>query len=282
MRGLERLASCGLSCSALLLVMVSMFPASAWAASASGPHLTVDLVAENASITPGRSFETGLKVTLERGWHVYWINPGDSGEPPKIQWKLPAGFEPGAIAWPTPVHLPIASLMDYGYENQVLLMVPIQAPADLKPGTNVPLAATIKWIVCSETCIPGHGDVSLTLPVSSGAAKHSTDQELFTKTRQSLPQPAPESWKQSVLARKDAFVLTIRSGKPVSSAAFFPMDEDEIENAAPQQVHSEPVGVSIELKKSEQLLKPIARLRGVAVLDGKAYEINAPVRNAAK
>ena len=73
----------------------------------------------------------------------------------------------------------------------------------------------------------------------------------------------------------------IRSGKSISTAAFFPRDEDQIENAAPQQVHSEPAGVRIELKKSEQLLKPIARLRGVAVLDGKAYEIDAPVVNAA-
>jgi thiol:disulfide interchange protein DsbD len=258
-----------------------VFPTLACAASASGPHLTVDLVAENASITPGHRFESGVKFTLEKGWHVYWINPGDSGEPPRIEWKLPAGFQAGAIQWPAPVRLPIAQLMDYGYEDQVLLVAPIQAPGDLKPGTSVPLAATVKWIVCSETCIPGHGDVSLTLPVSGDAAKPSADHELFARTKASVPPPPPPTWKQSAQAQKDGFVLTIRSGKPISIATFFPRDEDQIENAAPQPVHSEPTGVRIELKKSEQLLKPITRLRGVAVLDGKPYEIDAAVVSVA-
>ena len=231
----------------------------------------------SASITPGRTFQAGLKFDLEKGWHVYWINPGDSGEPPTVEWKLPVGFQAGAIEWPAPGRLPIPPLMDYGYEDQVLFMVSIQPPAGLKPGTTIPLAATVKWIVCRETCIPGHGEVALSLPVSGDAAKPSADHDLFAKTKESLPRPAPRTWKQSVLTRKDVFVLTLRTGKRVANATFFPKDEDQIENAAPQQVHSEATAIHIDLKKSEQLLKPITRLRGVVLLDGKAYEVDAPV-----
>lgn len=264
---------------AIFLLLLSL--PSSWAAPASAPHLTVELVAENASIAPGGSFKAGLKFNLEKGWHIYWLNPGDSGDPPRVEWKLPVGFQAGAIEWPAPIRLPIAQLMDYGYEDQVLLMAPIHAPADLKPGAVIPLVATVKWIVCQETCIPGHADVSLTLPVAGEPAKPAADHGLFTKTKASLPRQMPRTWKQSALAHKDGFVLTLRTGKPVSNAMFFPMDEDQIENAAPQQVHSEPTGVRIELKKSEQLLKPIPRLRGVAVLDGKPYQINAPITNSA-
>ena len=32
---------------------------------------------------------------LEKGWHIYWVNPGDSGEPPKIQWQLPERISRG-------------------------------------------------------------------------------------------------------------------------------------------------------------------------------------------
>jgi len=264
-----------------IIVLVSAFLnllcAQSPAAPVSAPHLTVDMVADSASIAPGRDFQTGLKFNLEKGWHIYWINPGDSGEPPKVQWKLPDGFQADSIEWPAPVRLPISRLMDYGYEGQVLLMVPMHPPANLNPGAKVSLAATVRWIVCREVCIPGHGDIGLSLPVSGEIPKPSADHDLFAKTKAGLPLPAPKNWKQSVVAQKDDLVLAIRTGKPVKSAIFFPLEADQIENAAPQQVHSTPTGVRIELKKSEQLLKPISRLRGVAVLDGKPYEINAPV-----
>lgn len=254
-----------------------VFSTLTWAAPVSAPHLTIELVTENTSIAPGQSFHAGLKFNLEKSWHIYWINPGDSGEPPKVEWKLPAGFEAGAIEWPTPVRLPISRLMDYGYEDQVLLMMPIGPPANLKTGTNVQLAATVRWLVCQQVCLPGHADVAVILPVSDNP-KPSANYDLFTKTRASLP--APARWKQSAVAHKDDFVLTLRTGKQVASAVFFPLEEEQIENAAPQIVNPTLTGVRIQLKKSDQLLKPVGHLRGVVVVNGKGYEINAPVTNA--
>ena len=258
--------------------VVLLCSAAALAKPVSAPHLTVDLIAEETSIAPKQLFQAGLKFNLEKGWHIYWINAGDSGDPPRVQWKLPTGFQAGKIEWPAPVRLPVASLMDYGYEDQVLLMVPIQTPADLKPGTTAQLAATVRWVVCREICLPGRGDVSLALPVTDKEeTKPSADHGLFAKTKESLPRPAPGTWKQSAVARKEEFLLTLLTGNRVASIAFFPLEAEQIENAAPQQVTPTPTGVQIRLKKSEQLLKPITRLKGVVVFNGKSYEVNAPV-----
>jgi len=252
--------------------------AAALAKPVSAPHLTVDLIADATSVSPGDLFQVGLKFNLEKGWHIYWINAGDSGDPPRVQWKLPAGFQAGEIEWPAPVRLPVATLMDYGYEDQVLLMVPIHASRDIKPGTTAQLAAAVRWIVCREVCLPGHADLSVALPVADKpAADPSADHALFLKTMKSLPRPTPGTWKQSAIARKDDFLLIIRTGKRIASATFFPVEAEQIENAAPQLVTPTPTGVQIALKKSDQLLKPITRLKGVVVLDGKPYEINAPV-----
>jgi DsbC/DsbD-like thiol-disulfide interchange protein len=30
----------------------------------------------------------GLYFKLEPGWHIYWKNAGDSGEPPRARWTL--------------------------------------------------------------------------------------------------------------------------------------------------------------------------------------------------
>jgi len=53
------------------------------AESAAIPHGTLELVAENQWIAAGHDFNLGLHFELESGWHIYWINPGDSGEPPR-------------------------------------------------------------------------------------------------------------------------------------------------------------------------------------------------------
>ncbi len=67
---------------------------------------------------------------LEKEWHVYWVNPGDSGEPPRVTWDLPAGITAGAIEWPAPRRLGTASIVDYGYEDAVMLIVPMHCGSE--------------------------------------------------------------------------------------------------------------------------------------------------------
>ena len=117
-------------------------------------HLTAELVALGPAIAPGGTQQVGLVLTLDKDWHVYWINPGDSGEPPKIAWKLPVGITAGPMQFPIPKRLPLGPLMDFGYENDVAFPVTISAAPTLKPGP-VHLDAQVSWLVCAQVCIPG-------------------------------------------------------------------------------------------------------------------------------
>ncbi len=69
-------------------------------------HLTAELVTLAPQIAPGGNLQIGLLLTIEDGWHVYWINAGDSGEPPKIIWTLPKGITAGPMQFPVPERLP--------------------------------------------------------------------------------------------------------------------------------------------------------------------------------
>ena len=50
--------------------------------------------------------------------------------------------------------------MDYGYEGEALLMVPVESLADLEVHESVKIEATLKWLVCRETCIPERADLA--------------------------------------------------------------------------------------------------------------------------
>src|SRR5437763_14353945 len=65
-------------------------------------HARVELVSQQASFVPGQENLLGIQFSLEKDWHIYWINPGDSGQPPVLQWQLPAGFSAGEIQRPRP------------------------------------------------------------------------------------------------------------------------------------------------------------------------------------
>ncbi len=110
----------------------------------------------------------GLVLAMEDKWHVYWVNAGDSGEPPKITWTLPEGFTAGPMQFPIPDRLPLGPLMDFGYEDTVAFPVAITAPAGAKPGP-VHLDAKVDWLVCAQVCVPGKAHLGLDLTVQPGA-----------------------------------------------------------------------------------------------------------------
>ncbi len=72
-----------------LSLLMPAHRATAQSFSATAPHLTVSLLVPPAEIYPGQTFTAGLDFRMEEHWHVYWINAGDSGEPPAITWTLP-------------------------------------------------------------------------------------------------------------------------------------------------------------------------------------------------
>ncbi|HUE50709.1 MAG TPA: protein-disulfide reductase DsbD domain-containing protein [Terriglobales bacterium] len=262
----------------LVLACFETLPAAAQTPTASVSK--VALVSEQDAVVPGKQFWLGLKFDLDPGWHIYWVNAGDSGEPPKVEWQMPKGFRAGDIQWPYPERLKSSSFVDYSYQDHVLLMVPVHAPLDLKVGESVSLEGHLRWVVCREVCIPARQDLTLVLP----SAQHETasgSHNLFEVTRKRLPKPMPSNWGATAVSDKDQLELTINAGHRISQSTFFPLLPQQVENAAPQQLSSFPRGVRIRLRKSDQLLKPIVELKGVLVVaPDEAYVIDATVRNA--
>lgn len=243
------------------------------------PHSRLTLISEQNSIQPGQTFWAGLHFQLENHWHIYWVNPGDSGEPPRVIWNLPAGFHAGSLRWPAPHRLQSSSLVDYGYEHDVLLMVPVRVPARLRPQRMVELRAKVNWLVCRDICIPGQQSLTLRLPVrNDNPGVNPQAHALFERTRAELPHRLPDGWRVAVVSEANRFILTLRTGARESAATFFPLEPLQINNAAAQQVTPFDRGICLAIQKSDQLLKPIPSLKGVVALShGKAFVIDAPV-----
>ena len=241
-------------------------------------HLTVELVTETTSIAPNHDFLAGLHFVLDPGWHIYWINAGDAGEPPRVDWQLPAGITAGDLQFPAPERLPLGPLMDFGYQHEVLLPIPMRADASLRPGTNAILRGHLHFLVCSNVCIPGKADLEQAVPVTAQpGANNPATEPFFLAAERALPRALPAGVSVQVQQTKTAFVIRV-TGKSAASAEFYPFDQNVIANAAPQPIESTDNGIRITIEKAKDLQQVPPTLHGLLKFpDGTSYQFTSPI-----
>jgi DsbC/DsbD-like thiol-disulfide interchange protein/cytochrome c biogenesis protein CcdA len=211
-----------------------------------GPRrVETSLHASRAAISPGETFTVVLRQRIADHWHTYWRNPGAAGEPADITWTLPRGFEAGPIQWPAPEAIISASLVNYGYSNEVMLPIEMRAAASARPGETAQFTADVYLVVCSEdTCIPEESTVSLALPIAAQGRDHPEWGPRIAEALANLPR------------RDEAVTAHITAGaSPILSVAmprvrdpyFFAFNRDAVDYVEDQIASSGAEGFSITL-----------------------------------
>ena len=121
-------------------------------------HANVSLVKiDNQSISQNNLI--GIKMDMQKNWHTYWKNPGDSGGPIKVQWKTSDNIEIGNIKWPSPELIPYEPLMTYGYKDFVIF------PFDYKKidENDSSIEVNVDFLICDDICVPEKAYIKTTL-----------------------------------------------------------------------------------------------------------------------
>ncbi len=251
--------------------------------SASTQQLTVRLLLPPAQLYPGQTFTGGLDFHIVPGWHIYWINAGDSGEPPNVQWNLPQGVTAGQLQYPPPMRLPLGPLMDFGYQSRVVLPITFKVAPDFHPtAKQIPLIANVSWLVCQNVCLPGRATLRLTrTALTAPPARPSVDaaaQQSIREFQAQMPRPLPPDAIARFQPTPQGFRLAVLLGHRVTHAQFFPLDFTVIANAAPQKTTPTRNGFVLSLLKDPTLTTRPKHLHGVLEVPGSpAYLIDAPL-----
>jgi thiol:disulfide interchange protein DsbD len=248
------------------------------------PHLRVELLVPHDQLYFTDWNDGALHFKLEPGWHIYWKNAGDSGEPPKIHWTLPEGITAGPMQFPAPKRLPLGPLMDFGYEDEVLFPFKLAVGEPIRNAGPYTLHVKVDWLACREVCIPGKAELEVTRKVWMGLATlidgEKTLSERFlgnsSNALPEIPKPSPSNFKTFFQPTKQGFRLSVETGQRETEAVFFPADQDILDNPAPQKLTPTAKGLILELKKDANLTANPAQLNGVLELSGgRAFEIAA-------
>lgn len=266
---------------ALLAALAGLFliVVPAWAAPVDTGHLEAQLVARDATVAPDSTAYVALVQQIDKGWHTYWRNPGDSGEPTKIEWTLPAGWKAGDIVWATPHKLPFGPLTNYGYSDEVILPVGIEVPAGQAAGP-VTLSAVAKFLVCEQICIPEEARLSITLTVAEGAPK--ADDRWGAKVAQALEAAPKEAGLTGAYQWTGGKLTLAVAGAPLKGADmagawFFPYAPATIDHAKDQTVERGPDGLTITIPPGYafEAGQPPAAFDGVLTVGDKAYVVTS-------
>ena len=234
-----------------------------------GPRVRVELLSEVAAAVPGEPFWAALRQRIAPGWHTYWMNPGDSGEPPRIEWDLPSGFRAGEFVWPLPERISVGSAMTYGYSNEVVLPMAMTPPANLPAGKNVTLRGRASWLVCEKICVPEEAPVALTLPVAAGAPSlDPRGAALIAAARRNVPTASP--WPASFVATPADVTLTVKASglmpDRITDVWFFPARWGAIDLAAPQRARVDAEGIRLDVARGQLREAVAAPIDGVLVV----------------
>ncbi|QIL71418.1 protein-disulfide reductase [Diaphorobacter sp. HDW4B] len=256
---------------------------SAGSSTVTTPHVQAELIAQAPDgIGPGKPLLLGLQITHQPEWHTYWKNPGDSGLPTQFEWKLPEGMDAGEIAWPVPHKIPLGSLANYGYENTVLLPVPMTVASTFSPGPlakDVTFQLQATWLVCRKECIPEEGTFTLQVPVQGTTALNSAAFEAAAKAHPKHLS-ADASAKGSVKVDGDAINVRV-AGLPTElkgkTLAFFPETEAVIETAADYSQQWDGDVWTARVKLAKQRSESPSPMPIVLASDGQGWRAELPV-----
>jgi thiol:disulfide interchange protein DsbD len=209
-----------------LFLFIVLFPISAPKAEDTPDNIVhIQLIPEFSELSGGDTLKIAILQTIFPQWHTYWINPGDSGEATSIDWQMPEGFVATPIQYPVPHKIPIGPLVNFGFEEQAILIQEIKIPENIPEGA-ITFTANVALLTCKDICIPEFSEHSLTFNDNKNEVNTAIIEQALSK----LPYTV-DIYSHSYLSGKnliievtdppDSFKNFVRQAKTLS---FFPFE----------------------------------------------------------
>ena len=197
--------------------------------------VVASLVSSHDSAAPGETIQLALRTVLDDGWHTYWRNPGDSGEPVQLSWTLPEGWTTGDIVWPLPMTIPTGPIINYGFEGAPLFPVDVTVPTTAAIGSVQTLSLDFYYLVCKDVCIPEDGSASIDIMIGE-SVKDTRWDALISNAIASAPKPGTVLGGISKQGERAVITLQNLPVGEFNEAYFFPFDQGVVMHSEPQIV----------------------------------------------
>ncbi|MCJ2188991.1 protein-disulfide reductase DsbD family protein [Novosphingobium beihaiensis] len=238
-------------------------------------HIAAELIAGPAA-EPGGETTLAIRMTPEKGWHGYWVNPGDAGLGMQLDWTLPKGAKVGEPAYPVPQTLLVQGLMNHVYESEYAVLVPFTMPADVNPESRLPVRVKAQWLACTEEiCVPESADLAVEVPVGApqpGAAAK------FDAWRQRLPAPLDAPAAMALSDKALRLAIPLPASVELSAPHVFIREDKVVDYAAPQMFTRKGDTLLVTIPRAKFAPRGADSIEGVLKLDGQGNGVSFAAR----
>jgi len=216
-------------------IVATALTATARAAPDPDDLVKAELLSDSSAVKPGQPFTVGVALKLAPKWHVYWINPGETGLPTKVEFKLPAGWTAGPVRYPVPKEfVQPGDIAGYGYEDEVVLLATITPATDTNVGgATEKIAARVSWLVCDpKQCIPGRANVQTTVTVADATIANEVVRAALKRWSERVPVEPKAAKDVAVVewnSRDGEIAGTVSWTGDARDVKLFPGEDDALE-----------------------------------------------------
>jgi len=227
-------------------------------------HANVSLVKNSYDLKADGSY-IGIKFELDKNWHTYWKNPGDSGGGLEVVWELPNRFKLDQISWPKPELIPYPPLMTYGYNNEVIFPFKV---IQNELNTNEEIRVSVDFLICADVCIPEKAYINTSI------ADIPLDNKLdfFIEQVPNITLPTEAYLSNNTLELKFS-----KTDKSIDQVYFYSDIENVVEHAAVQKLTEEEYSYSLKIQLFDS--SKLSEISGVVVIDGKPFKVKSSLVN---
>ena len=240
---------------------------------------------ESYKINHDNKIKLGLFVNLEKDWHLYWKNSGDSGIPTSIELSLPKGFSSYDVLFPIPKAFEFDGIVSYGYENQVMFVIRVDLTDKIEFKEHV-LGIKLKSLICKDICIPFDTLLQLTVDLSKDYIAPVDVTNQFNVNEKYFPIKS-NNIKASALLDNDKVFLRLvgisQNEKAANSVYFLPYENGYFLNTTQQKINWSDDHLELLLEPEPFRIKVPKEINGIIVFENTeerfAYEIQVPIDN---
>ncbi|MCL6493299.1 MAG: hypothetical protein K6T54_00820 [Ignavibacterium sp.] len=195
-----------------------------------------DLVVDSYSSENIRIINAAVVVQLEKDWHIYWLNPGDSGMPTSFEFILPEQIGVSEIKWTVPKIFEFEGYASYGYEDVAVFPFSIYIPENFNQD-EITIELNLRSLICKDVCKPFNKKLSKTINLKKYFVADNSVSDLISNAFKNIP-VKNDKLKLLTKNHSDYVAINISSDiieiNKIKDVHFFPFENGIFKNSVTQ------------------------------------------------
>lgn len=226
-------------------------------------RISLKFVSSHKEFSPGDTILFAIEAKMSKGWHIYWINPGDAGEPTQffVKTNVP-GTDLILPSFPIPNISNTNGVVSFEYLGRVYFPFKVVVPNNFSEHF-LEVSAKASWLVCKERCVPGKADLIIKIPRGKISRTTKNTQTIIENAFAQIP----KNENLNIIISKEKFYYKISFPLPKNlrpkSLFIYPISEGIFDLEAKQNYIISNDTCTVELKVAQYIWGDTTKLQGI-------------------